>query len=515
MSAWLPGPLLPFFHTARADFRERVRAPGFLVTLAGVAGCGYFVHTGNIALSLGGVRGVHDSAWIGTLLGVVVTSFLSLAGFYLTKNTLERDRRSGVGEILAASPLSRVSYVFGKAASNFLVLATLVGLLALSGIAVQLISGEDRTLSPVAFLLPLAALALPVLALTAAVAVLFESVRWLRGAFGNTVYFFLWTASLTVSMLTPFDVTGLQLVQDSMRQSFAGHIADANRELSFNVGPQQGDLVARPFAGIDWTAEALAGRLAWFLAALALAGLATLFFRRFEPARDAHRAAKSRSAKPRPGPLSRLPRLPTPQSPFPALVMAELRLALRGLHPAGLLIAAGLIVAALFVPAASVRSVVLPIAWIWPLAVWSPLGTREARAGTGALVFTSPRPVWFHAAAIWLSGVIVAALAGSGVLARLLLLGDGPGLLAWTAGCLFVPGLAFAVGSWTGSGRAFEILYLLLWYAGPMDQTPTLDYLGATAEGPAQGVPLVFLGLTVALLAAAVVGRRRRMVAAA
>lgn len=502
--------LLPFFHTARADFRERVRAPGFLVILAGVAGCGYFVHTGNIALSLGGVRGVHDSAWIGTLLGVVVTSFLSLAGFYLTKNTLERDRRSGVGEILAASPLSRASYIFGKAASNFLVLATLVGLLALAGIAVQLISGEDRALSPVAFIAPLAALALPVLALTAALAVLFESVRWLRGSFGNTVYFFLWSASLPVSMLTPFDVTGLQLVQGSMRQSFAGHTADAHRELLFNVGPQQGDLVARPFAGIDWTAEALAGRLAWVLAALALAGLATLFFRRFEPAREAHRTAKVRQTEPR---LSRwLPRFPTPLSPFPALVMAELRLALRGLHPAVLLVAAGLIVAALFVPAGSVRSIILPIAWIWPLAIWSPLGTREARAGTEALVFSGPRPVWFHAAAIWLSGVIVAALAGSGVLARLLLLGDGPGLLAWTAGCLFVPGLAFALGSWTGSNRAFEIVYLLLWYIGPMNHTPALDYLGATAEGPAQGVPLVFLALTAALLAAAVVGRRRRMV---
>jgi hypothetical protein len=503
--------LAPLWSVALADFRERTRTSGFLVTLAGAAGCGYLVHTGNISLAWGGVRGAQGSAWLGTLMAVVLTSFLSLAGFYLTKNALERDRRTGVGEILAATPLSPLAWIYGKAASNFLVLAAIVGLLAAAGVAIQLLSGEDRRLDVVAFVVPIALLALPVVALTAAAAVLFESIRFLRGAFGNAVYFFAWVTSLTLSMLTPLDVTGLKQVESSLSTAFATAAGAGAGGIVLSVGPQRA-LATAPYPGIEWTAAAVGGRLVWLLAALALTGLAVLCFRRFDPEKEGHRKAPRKEKEARPRPARLRFRLPTPRAPFPALVAAELRLALRGLHPTALLIAAGLVVAGLVVPLDGVRKVVLPLAWIWPLAVWSPLGTREARHGTAALVASGPRPVWFHAAALQLSGVLIAALAGAGVLIRLLLAGDAEGLLAWTAGCLFIPALAFALGAWTGGGRAFEILYLLLWYLGPINHTPALDYLGATLAGPRQGVPLVFLALAVGLFAAAVVGRGRRLV---
>ena len=49
--------------------------------------------------------------------------------------------------------------------------------------------------------MPFLAVALPYMALIAALAVVFETVPWLRGAVGNVVYFFVWIFLIMVWML--------------------------------------------------------------------------------------------------------------------------------------------------------------------------------------------------------------------------------------------------------------------------------------------------------------------------
>jgi hypothetical protein len=44
-------------------------------------------------------------------------------GFFVIKNAVERDRRTGVGQILATTPISKLQYTLGKTLSNFAVLA--------------------------------------------------------------------------------------------------------------------------------------------------------------------------------------------------------------------------------------------------------------------------------------------------------------------------------------------------------------------------------------------------------
>lgn len=107
-----------FWHLLRADFLERVRRYGFLVTLLFAAWLGYLVSIGAVRLWIGNTRGVYDSAWVGALTALVVNTFLSLAGFYVVKNTVERDRQTGVGQILASTPMSKPLYTLGKTASN-------------------------------------------------------------------------------------------------------------------------------------------------------------------------------------------------------------------------------------------------------------------------------------------------------------------------------------------------------------------------------------------------------------
>lgn len=499
------------YHMARADFLERARRHSFLVTVAGTIYVGYLVNAGYVNLSIDGQRGVFNSAWVGTLTALTLSFLLPLFGFYLIKNTIERDRATGVGEILAATPLSRAAYTLGKTASNFLFLGVVVAILAVAGLAMQLLSGEDARLDLGAFLGPLVWLALPAVALVSALAVLFETVRWLRGSLGNVIYFFGWLLMIPVAMETGIvDPIGAELVQTTLKADLAGRIpSDAG--VSFTIGPRERDIrTTFTWEGIDWTAGVIAGRLGYAATAMGLALLAALPFGRFDPAREgARRAPKAKADGKRRRWRVALPSW-SPRSAFTALVLAELRLMLRGRNRGWWVVALGLLGAGIFAPLGAAREVILPLSWIWPIALWSGLGARERLHGTEQLVFAAPRPVAFHAAALWAAGVLVTALAGSAVAFRFAAAGDRTALLAWLGACLFIPSLALALGSWSGSGKAFEVVYLVLWYIGPMNHVPGVDYIGTTARTAAAGYAWLYLGIAAALLATAVAGRARQ-----
>ena len=157
---------------------------------------GYSVYTGDASLILGDYRGVLNSAWIGAQMTLVLTVFLSLFGFYLVKNSIERDTQTGVGQIIATTPISRPAYLIGKWLSHFLLLGVMVAILAAAALVMQLF-GREAALDPWALLAPFLLVALPCMGFIAGLAVLFESIPFLRGGLGNVIYFFLWMAVIT------------------------------------------------------------------------------------------------------------------------------------------------------------------------------------------------------------------------------------------------------------------------------------------------------------------------------
>src|SRR6202453_4776609 len=126
------GGLRILYHLALADFLERVRRYSFVLTMGISIYLGYAAATGQLEMRVGDSRGVFNSAWIGGLMALVSTTFLTLAGFYVVKNTIERDRSTRVGEILASTPMSKMMYVMGKAISNFVVLTAMIVILPIS-----------------------------------------------------------------------------------------------------------------------------------------------------------------------------------------------------------------------------------------------------------------------------------------------------------------------------------------------------------------------------------------------
>jgi hypothetical protein len=507
---------------ARADFRERVRRTSFLILLAATVAAAYgFVparSAGYVTFSYGRIGGVYNSAWIGTLVASLDMVVLSLFGFFVVRDAVERDERTGVGQILATTPMTRLQYTLGKFLSNVLVLACAVAVTVVMAALMQELRSEVRRLDVVELVLPFVVMVLPGLALVSALAVLFETFRPLRGAKGGVLYFFLWIGVLTLPVaqahsghpkpwLDPF---GWSAPMAGIQKDVRAHFSDYDG--SINVGVTVSPMPLRTFVweGLDW-APVTPWRLLFFLLAVALAALASLPFHRFDPERVPRRTAAGSRASSRAA--RSLGRRWTPlferlagRSRTLTLVWAELALLVRGRRTGWGWVCAGLWLACLLSPLEVVRRFLLPAAWLWPLASWAEMGGQEARHRTEALVFVSPRPLLRHLPSAYAAGLLLTAGVGSGAALRFFAARSWPELGAWAAGACFIPALALATGALSGGPRLFEVSYLLVWYVGLLNKLPLFDFLS-----PAPGAPWAFLGATLGLLVLAAFARQRRL----
>jgi hypothetical protein len=60
--------------------------------------------------------------------------------------------------------------------------------------------------------------------------------------------------------------------------------------------------------------------------------------------------------------------------------------------------------------------------------------------------------------------------------------------------------LAVAIGLWSRSAELFEMGYLLLWYAGPLNGGEPVDFVRATVESVQISAPFAFIGISIVLL---------------
>jgi hypothetical protein len=526
------------YHLARADFLERTRRYSFLITIGLTIYLVYLylppIDASYLTLGLGHYRGVYNSAWVGSIVAVLCSTILSLPGFYLVKNAIERDQNTGVGQIIATTPVSRWGYVLGKTISNFVFLTVMVGVVMLAAMGMQLVRGESFHIELWAFVAPLVFTTLPVMALVASVAVLFETISWLRGGVGNVAYFLLLIAALIASFEggsetgghratnEPFGAT---IITASMTRTTFELYPDYQGAFSIGVVAVEEPVQTFVWNGVQWTAQIALWRLFWLGTAVGLASVAALFFSRFDPARE--RRGLKRSERPEAADTETLSaaapvHVPTRLTPLEAqkanemalfgrMLLAELRLMLKGLPWWWYIVAVGLSIACLLAPVDVARQYIFPFAWIWPLLLWSAMGNREVRYRTNQLIFSAAHPLRRQLAAAWGAGLTVALTAAGGLSVRLILAGEWNALFAWCIGAAFIPSLALVLGIWSGGSKLFEVVYVLWWYAGPMNRVAFLDYMGATNDAVAMGVPLYCLAFTFLLLGLMVVGRRRQI----
>lgn len=554
------------YNLALADFLERIRRFSFLVVLGATAATGYSMVPSSDAsyngFVIAGCRGVYNSPWIGTIVGITVVCLLSLVGFFLVKDSIGRDYDTHVGQIVAATPVSRLEYIIGKWLSNLAVLSSILLVLTVVAVIMRLVRGEAPPLDLPGLIAPIWLISLPVLAWVSAFAVLFETIPLLRGSFGYIIYMALWMWMLLVFSVLPMfvkpgeiapyhDFMGISTSVSSMARSMAEQGFDMSKGTTDIGQPTEGHTVEHfMWRGAGWWPGPAFGRLLWLAGSCAVVILSAIPFDRFDPVRQRRREKRSKAKPPhdkRRGIFGRTkegntsctapseagtddtaggpgvaavyaPAMPDYNRIAPpdcsrrggslwTIAIFELRLLLAGRNLWWYLGALLSIVLSGALTSEGMRALFLAIAWFWPATAWSLMGCRETQYRSSAIVFSAARPVKRQLPAVWLAGALLALIMGSGQILRLIITGNPAQVLALVAGSAFVSALALALGVATNGTRAFQIIYPILCYVGLSGRFIWLDYKGINSDTAAAGVPLLYFLLAAVLLALAAKGR--------
>ncbi len=526
-----------FARVVWAGVLDRMRQPGFLVSLVIMMWLGQHMLPASDAsyrtfVMDADYRPAYGAAWVGTITALLTSNWFLFVGFYMVKGGVERDRKSGVGAVLAATPLSTLGYLWARTWANFAVFAVQSCVVVLAALVQQWLLGEDRRIDLIATLTPFVFLTAPLALFVSANAVLFDCVRWLRSGLGNIVWFFLLGVMLSSSGMQTQgvpawrDPLGARVVVDQARVAMrAAHPDAANHPDAFSMGVNFNPafrgrrITTFAWPGMLWTPHTIASRLPIMLVAVLAVVFASRVFDRFEGA-----ARSATAAKPWRWPFA--PRTPQAATRRGAnahaltvarkgfhpwgVVRAELALLLKGVSPWWWLIALGLAIAQCLVPMKVLTSAILPIVSFWPALLWSRLGHREQSNATHDVMFSCPQPILRLLPASWFAGAIVMLLVGAPGLVRLYASGELAAAGGWALSAALVPAFALACGIWSGGAKLFEVLYLFLWYIGPMHQVPELDYTGVTVARTSL-LWSVYLALTAAMFVIAWSGRQRQM----
>jgi hypothetical protein len=522
------GRLNVIWQVAVADYRERARRYSFWVAMVACAWLSYMQILDKVQVSLGENYGYFNSAWSTGALVVLANTVLTLFGFFVVKNTLERDAETRVGVLLAAAPMSSVEYLMGKALSNFLTLSSFAAVFLLAAPVLQKHRGPEYPIQPLIILGQFLPMALPTLAFVAALAVLWECVPLLKRGFGNIAYIIAWMFTLTVvgiRQVHSLDLLGLVAFMESGHAAARAQGIAGVRDFELNIGHTASEHTGRfLWNGIRWSLATVLERAEWLVLAVVVAAAGVFFFKRFDPdysgalARSAWQGFMGRFRRTPAGaqPESKwasaaLPRSLvdgysqlagyTQQFQFVSMVRAELRLMLRSVPLPVFGVMALINFIALVAPKQEHVNV-LPLVWFAPVLLWSQMGTRERRENTAAMLFSAPHSFLRQLPALWTAGALVTLLSAIGMVGRAWMQHDSHMLDTCIAGAIFIPSLALACGVWSNTPRLFEVLYVTWWYVA-VNGAPFADFVGMTP----QSSPLTYILLGAVLFAPAMMRR--------
>ncbi len=458
----------------RADFLVRFRRVSTVIVFLLLSAFAYVwipnPSTGRTLIQINGNRAIYNSGAIGLGTASLGMIFIGLFGYYVISNAIRRDVVSRCGLVVASTPMRSGEYLLGKFLGNVVFLTTFIGGFMLSSMAMLLVRGEAQ-IEPGVFLEQYFLLTPATIVFVSAVAVLFESIPWLSGKFGDVVYFFFWMTAIGlvigdeaskggISWARYFDFTGFGFMIDQMT-----HTLHTN---SVSIGASEFD-PHKPtiiFPGLTLTRDWVLPRLISTLGPLVLLPVAALCFHRFDPVRTKQTSEKSRRnwlgrLQGLFGPPSRRVAAQLPRGRGDSLGAASCNDAVLTLtlQPLVLVAFSAITIATLFAPPPKL----LPIVFALLALVVADIATRDARANTLASLRAMPRLredfVWWKFGSI----LLLALALCFAPLARVALLGVLP-VVALLGGILFVAALATSLGVLTTNSKTFIVVFLSFWY---------------------------------------------------
>jgi hypothetical protein len=181
------------------ELRLRMRRPGTLVAVLALIVLTWLMvgdpDQGHAMIVSDEARVAYTSTCLAIGSAALTGLFFGLAGFYLARGRMSEDVRSGVGAVLAATPLASRIFLLGRWLGNVAYLCGLLLIFLATMLVLHLLRGEGP-IQLMIYLQTYALVLLPLVFFTASMVLLFEAWPPLMGKGGDVLYFFIWAAQL-------------------------------------------------------------------------------------------------------------------------------------------------------------------------------------------------------------------------------------------------------------------------------------------------------------------------------
>ena len=422
-------------------------------------------------MQVDGHRALYNSATIALATAGLASMLLGMLGFYLVSNTIRRDIVTRTGYIIAAMPVSNVEYLLGKFLGNVAFLGLVVLGYMVNVMAMHLLRGEVAIEPQVYFATYLAMTGPAVLVISALGLAIRVRPPALRPGGRRVVFLRLDCDGEPDSRrraATRIAVAALHRCAGPLVHAHPGALGSDPR-IACVIRQSQYDPSQAPwvFHGIQWNWFAVETRLAAAAFAIPLLLLAWVAFGRFNPAK-----IKSAAQHARHSPLAWLnqrlkpvTRLIVPvvgggalvgqaadavrgdplRGQYARIVRADLTLTFM-LSPLALVWALVFGIWAVVARAQALHESVLPLIFVGIVIAVADIATRDAAAGTTALLYSMPavRPTYVPAKFLTAMGTALVFLLFP--LGRLLL-SDPTAALSLLIGGAFVAAAAVSLGT--------------------------------------------------------------------
>ncbi len=500
------------FATAITLIKERFRRTSTLLFL--FVHVVYFFLPFPASVRYRNARGLYTSGYAGAFTAMRSHWIFALMAFHVIRSSIEEDRLSGMGELLASTPVKKVTYLLGKLLGSFSYSCMLLIVVYLLALVSQVIRAEGP-LRALSLAWPFVLFTIPAIVFTTGIGLTLSMVPLVDQWPGDVLFVVVFLLNREVSRR----LSGSSALDDSILAYL-----DQNPS-AFTIAGQE---KAFYWPGMPVAWSVIWPRLSWILLGIGLTMAASLVFDRFRVSprgrwRIFPRDTPSRTIESQPTRGSFV--VTVPKSPalnndhilrasLTALV-AEILLTLKR-RWWYLLGCVGATISSFFVSREDLNLYLIPLILLLPISVIADLGCREEREGTSELVFIAPYnrilyPLWK-----WSSGFVLTSLALTGPLFIRIAGGRLTSALALIIGINFLVSMAVSLGILTGGYRVFVTAYIILWWVlvTGMNKRPPLwlDWSSLWYGGKYPLVAALYLILSIGLISLTALGTKTRAV---
>lgn len=503
--------------TAKIDALHKIRSQGFLVMLLAMAifTMIFFPQLDSPyqTIRLGDFRGVYNSAWIGSTMAMMNVSFLPLILFYFLRGAIQEDSRSKRGEIFVATPLNSFDYLMGKALSNFAIGLLIVVWMTIIAVFMQLWIGEDRSIHLFHLLLPQLIHVLPMLLFISMVTLVFDTLPILRSSLGNVVYFVIANIGLVVFS---YEATKINFVVTQMKQVIFDLHGLVIEDIFIGITAVGNKASIKTFIwdGVSYS-EFPYSSIAYILASSAVLFIVAwlVFSRSSLLMKNELKKGSSKRLKPF-GFITKITtfihyiiKVLSDRNVFLNVSRQEFLLLIGNKSIYVWIALFSLWIAQWFVSITILFTAILPAVMLFGALVISSLGQRERSHGTQDLIVNAPLLMKVQYPAMIFAGLVFFSALSVPSLIRLIASEQLYSFGLLMAGYFCIVSAAILLGTLTRSNKMFEILFVIVWYMGPVSHLTYFDFIGVDQTLSKDiDAAIIFLcaGLFMAVLGAAI-----------